>query len=261
MSKVLKEKIESIEKIAKSIYKMTVKSEYISENARPGQFVNVKCCEGLNALLRRPISICSVDRERGTFDIVFQIKGIGTEYLSQKQAGSEVDLIGPLGKPFHVSDQYKRIAVVGGGIGIFPLLYLLKEMKDADKSAFLGFRSSDYVVLTDEFEAAADKLSISTDDGSVGYKGLVTDLLDKDIAEKGFDIIYTCGPLPMIRKVKDMAQKAGIKCQVSLEQRMGCGIGACLVCACKTGKPDNWEYSHVCKDGPVFWSDEVILDD
>jgi len=94
-----------------------------------------------------------------------------------------VDLIGPLGKPFHISRQYKRIAVVGGGIGIFPLLYLLREMKDADKSAFLGFRSSDYVVLTDEFEAASDRLSISTDDGSVGYKGIVTDLLEKDIAE------------------------------------------------------------------------------
>jgi len=147
MSRVLKERIESVEKIAKSIYKMTVKSEYISVNSRPGQFVNVKCCEGLNALLRRPISICSADVERGTFDIVFQVKGIGTEYLSQKSAGSEVDLIGPLGKPFHISRQYKRIAVVGGGIGIFPLLYLLREMKDADKSAFLGFRSSDYVVL------------------------------------------------------------------------------------------------------------------
>lgn len=261
MSRVLMEKIEGIEKIAKSIYKMTVKSKDISMNARPGQFVNVKCSEGINALLRRPISICNVDRDRETFDIVFQIKGIGTEYLSQKKVGSEVDLIGPLGKPFNISDQYKRIAVVGGGIGTFPLLYLLKEMKEADKSAFLGFRNSDYVVLTDEFDAASNSLSIATDDGSTGYKGLVTDLLEKELHEKGYDIIYTCGPLPMIRKVVDIANKEGVKCQVSLEQRMGCGIGACLVCACKTGKPDDWEYSHVCKDGPVFWSDEVIFDD
>lgn len=261
MSKALKEKIVSNEMLAKSIYKMTVKSEHISMNARPGQFVNVKCCEGINALLRRPISICNVDRDKGTFDIVYQVKGIGTEYLSQKRAESEVDLIGPLGNPFHISEQYKRIAVVGGGIGTFPLLYLLEEMKKADRTAFLGFRSSDYVVLTKEFEAASDRLSISTDDGSAGYKGIITDLLQRDIANKGFDIIYTCGPMPMIKKVKDMAEKAGIKCQVSLEQRMGCGIGACLVCACKTGKPDNWEYGHVCKDGPVFWSDEVVLDD
>lgn len=261
MSKILMEKIASIEEVAKTIFKMTVKSEYISMNAVPGQFVNVKCCEGVDALLRRPISICSVDKDKATFDIVFQMKGKGTQYLSQKKVGSEVDLIGPLGNSFHISEDYKRIAVVGGGIGIFPLLYLLKELKGADRSAFLGFRSSEYAVLLEEFGAESEALSISTDDGSRGYRGLVTDLLERDIEERGFDIIYTCGPTPMIRKVSEISKKTGIPCQVSLEQRMGCGIGACLVCACKIGKPDNWEYKHVCKDGPVFWSDEVIFDD
>jgi dihydroorotate dehydrogenase electron transfer subunit len=261
MSRILEEKVVSVSELAKNIFKMTVKSEYISMNALPGQFVNVKCCGGIDALLRRPISICNVDKNRETFDIVFQIKGKGTEYLSRKEAGSEVDLIGPLGNSFKINGDYKRIAVVGGGIGIFPLLYLLKELKDVDRSSYLGFRSSEYVVLLDEFGAESEALSISTDDGSRGYKGLVTDLLERDIEEKGFDIIYTCGPTPMIRKVCEISKKAGIKCQVSLEQRMGCGIGACLVCACKIGKPDNWEYKHVCKDGPVFWSDEVIFDD
>ncbi|HPD01043.1 MAG TPA: dihydroorotate dehydrogenase electron transfer subunit [Acetivibrio sp.] len=261
MSRILEEKVVSVSELAKNIFKMTVKSEYISMNAAPGQFVNVKCCGGIDALLRRPISICNVDKDRATFDIVFQIKGKGTEYLSRKEAGSEVDLIGPLGNSFKISGDYKRIAVVGGGIGIFPLLYLLRELKGVDRSSYLGFRSSEYVVLLDEFGAESEALSISTDDGSKGYKGLVTDLLERDIEEKGFDIIYACGPTPMLRKVCEMSKKYGIKCQVSLEQRMGCGIGACLVCACKIGKPDNWDYKHVCKDGPVFWSDEVIFDD
>ncbi|MCX8130656.1 MAG: dihydroorotate dehydrogenase electron transfer subunit [Clostridia bacterium] len=260
MAKVLKEKIQSVERLAPDIYKMIISSEYIAKNAEPGQFVNIKCSEGINALLRRPISICNIDRERNLLDIVFQVKGIGTEYLAQKQAGMEVDIIAPLGKPFMVSESCERIAVVGGGIGVFPLLYLLKNIKSAKKHAYLGFRSKEFIVLRDEFENASDKLTISTDDGSEGHKGLVTELLEKDLMEDKFDIIYTCGPTPMIRKVVDIADRFQVKCQVSLEQRMGCGIGACLVCACKTRLGDEWEYSHVCKDGPVFWSDEVIFD-
>ncbi|NLL06195.1 MAG: dihydroorotate dehydrogenase electron transfer subunit [Clostridiaceae bacterium] len=261
MSKVISEKVEKVEQLAKSIYRMTIKSAYISENAKPGQFVNVKCSEGINALLRRPISICKVDKDRGTFDIVFQIKGIGTEYLAQKTATSEVDLIAPLGNTFNIDAKHEKIAVVGGGIGIFPLLYLLRELKDVEKRAYLGFRNKDFAVLLDEFEANCNVLNISTDDGSMGYKGLVTDILENDLKSCNFDIIYTCGPMPMIKRVVEIAHKNNIKCQVSMEQRMGCGIGACLVCACKTKKEESWEYSHVCKDGPVFWSDEVIFDD
>lgn len=262
MAKVLNEEIASIEKIAPGIFKMTLKSSYIAENAVPGQFVNVKCSEGINALLRRPISICSVDTEEKTVTICFQIKGIGTEYLSKKKTGEKVDIIGPLGNPFKISDEYGKIAVVGGGIGIFPLLHVLNESKKASKSAFLGFRNRDYVVMEDRFKRAADELFVSTDDGSYGYKGLVTDLLVKELENSQYDMIYACGPMPMIKGVVGIANRYGVKCQISLEQRMGCGIGACLVCACKTRAqtPEGWEYSHVCKDGPVFWSDEVVLD-
>ena len=147
-----------------------------------------KCSEGINALLRRPISICRVDREKGTFDIVFQIKGIGTEFLSQKRAGSEVDLIAPLGKPFEIDEKYKSIAVIGGGIGIFPLLYILRESKAENKRAYIGFRNKDYAVLLDEFKANCNSLNISTDDGSMGYKGLVKTLED-DFKNTGFDMI------------------------------------------------------------------------
>ncbi|MDP4181867.1 MAG: dihydroorotate dehydrogenase electron transfer subunit [Bacillota bacterium] len=262
MSKLLKEEIVSIEKIAREIYKISIKSDYVSDNAVPGQFVNIRCSDGITALLRRPISICDVDKAKGTFDICFQIKGIGTEYLAKKTAGETIDIIAPIGKPFHLSSEYKTIAVVGGGIGVFPLLHLLKESSGSQRYAFLGFRNKEFVVLEDEFSAASNKLNISTDDGSAGYKGLVTDLLENELKEKGIDIIYACGPTPMLRNVMKIAQAYNTKCQVSMEQRMGCGIGACLVCACKTKaeNEDGWEYSHVCKDGPVFWSNEIILD-
>lgn len=261
MSKVIKGKIAYNREIAKSIYSMTIESDYVSENAKPGQFVNIKCCEGINALLRRPISICSVDSNEGLFNIVYEVKGIGTKYLSQKRPGDCVDLIGPLGKPFHISDRYKKIAVVGGGIGIFPLLYLLSEAKGVSKDAFIGFKSKQCIVLKEEFEAVSDKVLISTDDGSYGHSGFITDLFKKDFEKCKYDIIYTCGPMPMMKKVAEIASLKGVKCQVSMEQRMGCGIGACLVCACKTKDGDDWSYSHVCKDGPVFWSNEVIFED
>lgn len=260
MPQVLKEKIVGMQPLSPILYKLTIQSEIIAQSAQPGQFVNVKCSEGINALLRRPISICDVNREQNTVDIVFQVKGIGTEYLSKKQPGDRIDLIAPLGTGFDMSGSYKRIAVVGGGIGIFPLLFVAKEHRNAGIASFLGFRNKDFAVLLDAFEKASSQLFISTDDGSAGKRGLVVDQLEEYLQEHSLDVIYTCGPTPMLKKVVETAEKYRVPCQVSMEQRMGCGIGACLVCACKTKYGDEWEYSHVCKDGPVFWSREVIFD-
>lgn len=277
MSERLNGEVVRNDKLASGIYRMTLQSDVIAKHARPGQFVNVKCGDGINALLRRPISICTADPEAGTFDIVYQLKGVGTELLSRKQPGETVDVIGPLGNPFDLRPDYKRIAVVGGGIGVFPLLYLLQQSCAAEKHAYLGFRSQSMVVLEEEFEEASDVLGIATDDGSAGHHGLVTDLLRNGLdglnhpdtkatqsilKKSAFDVIYTCGPTHMLKGVANAAEEAGIPCQVSMEQRMGCGIGACLVCACKTRVENGeWEYSHVCKDGPVFWSREVVFDD
>lgn len=256
MAKALKEQIAGMRQLSGDIYKMTVKSEYVASNALPGQFVNIKCGD-MDALLRRPISICDIDKAKNTFDIVFQVKGRGTQLLCSKCQG-EADILAPLGKPFDISGQYKNICAVGGGIGTFPLLYLLKSSNASVKTALLGFRSKSAIVLEDEFRAAATKAGIATDDGSYGRKAFVTDLLEQQIGEQKPDIIYTCGPNVMMRKVAAIAEKNNIPCQVSMEQRMGCGIGACLVCACKTKRDgDDWGYSHVCKDGPVFWSTEV----
>lgn len=259
MSKLLIENIKSIKQLSQEIYKLTIESEYISQNSKAGQFVNIKCTEGISTILRRPISICSVDSANKTFDVIFQKKGLGTECLCQKDTCSKIDLMGPLGKPFYLSNEFERIAVVGGGIGVFPLLFLLEEAKNNNKYAFLGFRNKEFVVLEDEFKKNSNELFITTDDGSYGKDALVTELLEKELEKKKIDIIYACGPMPMIKKVVDIAKKLNIKCQVSLEQRMGCGIGACLVCACKIKRETEWEYKHVCKDGPVFWSEEVIF--
>lgn len=261
MSKMLNEKVVNIEELTPSLFRLTLESEYITEKAKPGQFVNIKCCEGINALLRRPISICSVNREQGLFDIVFEIRGTGTEFLSMKKPGDRVDIIGPLGNSFDISKDNLKIAVVGGGIGVFPLLFLLKEAKHAQKSAFLGFRSTENAVLLEEFRKETENLYLSTDDGSLGNKGFITEILEQKLTENSYDIIYSCGPTVMMKKAAQAAQRYGIGCQVSLEQRMGCGIGACLVCACKTRKDDGWQYSHVCSDGPVFWSTKVIFDE
>ncbi len=259
MAKVLKEQIADLQMLCDDVYKMTIRSEYVAQNALPGQFVNVRCGD-IDALLRRPISICDVNKAENTFDIVFQVKGNGTEKLSCKCMG-EVDIMAPLGKPFALDNKHKNIVVVGGGIGTFPLLYLLNSSNAEQKTALLGFRTKAAVVLETRFRAAAQQVEIATDDGSYGKQAFVTELLEQRILSQKPDIVYTCGPAVMMQKVAAIAEKNGIPCQVSMEQRMGCGIGACLVCACKTKRgEDDWGFSHVCKDGPVFWSTEISWD-
>jgi dihydroorotate dehydrogenase electron transfer subunit len=264
MLQVLNEKIVEMESLSLDIIKMTIYSSQIAQNILPGQFVNIKCEDGINAYLRRPISVCDIDKINNTVDFVFQVKGKGTFALAMKRAGDYVDLMGPLGTGFDISGKYKNIIVLGGGIGISPLLNLLKESHATTKKAILGFRNKRAIVLDAEFLSASDDLVICTDDGSYGREGFVTEALKDSLETEDADIIYVCGPEGMIKRAVDIANKYGVKCQVSMEQRMGCGIGACLVCVCKTvddAHPDGWDYSHVCKHGPVFWSQEVIFDD
>lgn len=259
-AKQLSDRVRSLEELTEDIFRMTVESEYIAENAAAGQFVNIKCCDGTHALLRRPVSICRVDRKMGSYDLLFQKKGSGTGLLALKKAGDFLDVLGPLGNGFDLDKKYDKIAVIGGGIGIFPLLFVLNESSASVKTAYLGFRTKKLVVLEEEFKNSS-RLQITTDDGSYGEHGFVTDLLNRDLLTEKFDMIYACGPTPMLKKVVETANANGVSCQVSLEQRMGCGFGACLVCACKTQAQDGeWQYSHVCKDGPVFDSRTVIFE-
>ncbi|NLC67796.1 MAG: dihydroorotate dehydrogenase electron transfer subunit [Clostridiaceae bacterium] len=269
MPLVLKEEIIFNKELVPGIFELAFISEYVSQRAKPGQFVNIKCCDGLDTILRRPLSICSVNRKNNTVIVAYRETGKGTRYLARKKAGDKLDLIGPLGNWFHVSDEYKSIAVVGGGIGVFPLLFLLQQNPCAFKGAYIGFESNTCIVMEKEFLHCSDKIMLATNDGSKGFKGFVTDLLALNLLQEGskgkingekYDIIYACGPMPMMKKVFELASKMGIKCQVSLEQRMGCGIGACLACACKVKHDGDWHYKRVCKDGPVFWGEEVDFD-
>lgn len=260
MSKQLFNTVVSTEKLTESITRMTISSLYISANAKPGQFVNIKCGQGNEALLRRPISICRTDREKGTYDIVFQKKGTGTELLALKKPGDLLDVLGPLGNGYDTDIKYSRIAVVGGGIGIFPLLFVLSESKAPVKRSYLGFRTSGQVILEREFRENSSSVCITTDDGSSGIKGSVADLFEKDLLYEKFDMVYACGPGPMLGKIAEISCKYDIQCQISLEQRMGCGFGACFTCACKIASENGqWQYAHVCKDGPVFDSKKVVF--
>ncbi|HEY8422243.1 MAG TPA: dihydroorotate dehydrogenase electron transfer subunit [Thermoclostridium sp.] len=248
------------EKLAEDIYFLRLKSGIIPEKAVPGQFVNIRCCNGLDAYLRRPISILRTNTLESTFDIVYMIRGKGTRLLSCFECGDTVDCVGPLGKGFTLPENGEKICVIGGGIGIFPLLFLLERSVEVEKTAFLGFRTKDLMVLQEDFQKVTDRLVISTDDGSFGQKGLITKPFLEYLENEKPDRVYTCGPVPMMKTVAEACTEKGIFCEVSMEQRMGCGIGACLVCACKVRNNDDYEYERICRDGPVFNAGKIMFD-
>lgn len=240
--------------LASNVYEMVLKTDKIAKAALPGQFIHIKINPGMYPLLRRPISINRTDKEKGTAAIVYQIVGKGTEEMSEIQKGTVLDIMGPLGKGFPIFEG-KRCAVIGGGMGTAPLLELAYSLQRCD--AYLGFRDEVYKLA--EFEAICNKVAVATEDGSLGHKGYVTELLEKAI--NSYDVVYTCGPKIMMKKVADICSKNNVECYVSLEERMGCGIGACLVCACKIkGEDAKWHHKKACKDGPVFNAKEVSFD-
>lgn len=249
----------SQESIAQDIYSMWLKTEAASE-ARPGQFVSMYTNDG-SKLLPRPISICEINREAGSLRVVYRVTGenTGTELFSRMQPGDIVPVIGPLGNGFpYEKAEGKRVFLMGGGIGVPPVLELAKQIDCDAKQIIVGYRDSE-TFLRDEFEQNG-QVYISTEDGSEGTKGNVMDA----IRENGLDadIIYACGPTPMLRAIKAYAEEKGIECWLSLEERMACGIGACLACVCQTKEKDrhsNVNNKRICKDGPVFLSTEVEI--
>lgn len=238
------------QEIAEGIFDWTVKNPQLSSLAVPGQFAHVAVP---GKTLRRPISIC--DADKNTLRLVFQVKGEGTEIMSQQKVGTMVDIIAPLGNGFNI-DKGKRYCFIGGGIGVPPMLYSAKSSENP--LVITGFRNKNLVILQEDFKNAGAELILTTDDGSAGVNGFVTDVLKDKINE--IDEICACGPMPMLRAISQVARGNNKPCQISLEERMGCGVGACLVCACKVKKANgNEEYLHVCKNGPVFNSEEVVF--
>lgn len=240
--------------IAKGIFDFVIESQKIADATQCGQFLHIKC--GDKSFLRRPISIC--DAGDGKVRFIFEVKGEGTTELSKKQVGDYIDVLGPLGHGFEIKQSHKAPLIIGGGIGVFPLYRLAKDLNN-NANVFLGFRDKSRVVMEEEFEAVSKLCIVGTDDGSYGYKGYVASAMEHYIENSPCDVIFSCGPMPMLKAVKEIAEKRGIECQLSLEQRMGCGIGACLVCACETIFEGTNKYMRVCKNGPVFDSKVVKL--
>ena len=240
--------------LANGFYSFVIRCPEMAAQAVPGQFVNLKVPEHS---LRRPISICEIDREAGTLRLVFEIRGEGTKVLSSIEQGSELDLLGPLGNGFTIYPG-KKAVVIGGGIGVPPMLELAKAY-NGQAAAILGFRDASVCILEEDFKAHCAQTMLYTDNGTKGEKGFVTDGLAKLIEQQAPEVIYACGPEIMLKKIIAMADEHNIPCQVSLEQRMACGVGACYVCACRLVMDGEEYFGHVCKDGPVFDSKQVVL--
>ncbi|WP_317346986.1 dihydroorotate dehydrogenase electron transfer subunit [Blautia argi] len=250
-------RIISQEKIAAEIYSMWIEAAEIAEQTRPGQFISVYCKDN-SRILPRPISVCEIDKEKGALRIVYRIAGKGTDEFSHMQAGDTVDIMGPLGNGFPMEEaKGKRVFLMGGGIGIPPMVQTAKEA-EAEITVIAGYRNSE-IFLKEELEKAG-KLVVATEDGSVGTKGNVMDAIRENNLEA--DVIFACGPTPMLRAIKNYAEEKNILCYISMEEKMACGIGACLACVCKSKEKDSHSHVHnkrVCKDGPVFLSTEVEL--
>lgn len=231
-------------------FSIAVKCGRMASEARAGQFMHVKCGEG--TLLRRPFGICRVRGDELTF--VFELKGEGTLWLSCRKQGEQLDILGPLGNGYDIPEG--RIIVAGGGLGAPPLLFAAESARGA-ATAVLGFRESGMAILASEFEEACEKVYLTTDDGSLGIHGLVTKPLEELLKNGGYGAVLSCGPTAMQIAVAKLCEKYGVPCQASLEGRMGCGVGACLVCACATKKDGRDQMSRVCRDGPVFNAAEL----
>ncbi len=246
-------KVVSQEKLTADICSMWIQADTITAEAKPGQFISVYTKDP-SRLLPRPISLCEVDREQGRLRIVYRIVGAGTEEFSGYRAGDDITVMGPLGNGFTLKD--KKAFLIGGGIGIPPMLELAKQL-DCEKQMVLGYR--DELFLKEEFEPYGS-VYVATEDGSAGTKGNVIDAIRANGLTA--DVIYACGPTPMLRALKTYAEENDIECWLSLEEKMACGIGACLACVCKSRDVDPHTHVHnkrICKDGPVFLAQEVEL--
>ncbi|MDF9408038.1 dihydroorotate dehydrogenase electron transfer subunit [Pelotomaculum isophthalicicum JI] len=271
MSPVADAKVIKQDKIAPGHFRLYLFAPEIAEAAKPGQFVHVRCGHTSDPLLRRPVSIHAVDREKGKVILFYRVAGKGTSLLSKNNRGDTISLLGPLGHGFSIPSRHARIFVVAGGIGIAPLYFFLQEIADSGTSAdvFLGAATEKQLFFMNEIKESGHRVFPSTDDGSTGYHGTVTGLFEEYLRKsdnqsgpirRGDDAkVYGCGPYGMLKRLTDIITTAGITGEVSLEERMGCGVGACLSCACKTRSGENGvQYRRACVEGPVFPAKEVV---
>lgn len=251
----VKAKILSNKKIKNNYLHCIFNAPQIAKDARPGQFVNIRITDSLDPLLRRPLSIHLVRGSR--IEILYEVVGKSTRVLSGKKPGEYLDIIGPLGRGFDLESKPRVSILIGGGMGVAPLVFLAKKLK-TKKLALIGAKTKDHIHCEKEFKELGCGVKISTEDGSKGFKGRVTGLLKKILLityNLQLTTIYACGPKPMLKEIALISKEQNIPSQISLEEHMACGIGACLGCAVETMHG----YKRVCKDGPVFDADKIIF--
>lgn len=241
--------------LAKEIYSFEIHCPEVAEIAAAGQFVHIRTG---NFTLRRPISICGIDRNKGTLRIVFEIRGEGTAEIARLNKGDLIDMLAPLGHGFTINPDYEKIVLIGGGIGTPPMLPLAQEY-GGKAISISGFRNSQAVILQEDFKKTGAEVILCTDDGSAGIHGFVTQPLSELVEQGRISAVYACGPMSMLKNIAGICKAKNIYCEISLEERMACGIGACLGCACRTVRNDEEYFAHVCKDGPVFNAEEVVF--
>lgn len=248
----------SQKQIAADIYELTVNAELVNEIKAPGQFVHIRVANGFDPLLRRPISISSYNKKLKQMTMIYRKDGRGTSLMAGMRPGMEMDILGPLGNGFPVDEvrSGETALLVGGGIGVPPLYELSNQLAEKGVNVIhvLGFQTKSAVFYEEEFMKNGETV-VATVDGSYGRKGFVTDV----IRDLNFDCLYTCGPTPMLRAIEQEYGNTK-KVFLSLEERMGCGIGACFACVCPTGdNTTGTSYKKVCSDGPVFRAGEVLI--
>jgi len=256
--KVINGKVISCETLTKDFTRIVLEAPEIAGAARPGQFVHVNCGQGVYSLMRRPISVHDVYADK--LVLLFQIKGEGTKWLTGRRPGDLVDLMGPLGHGFSLPQKGPAL-LVAGGIGVAPLCFLAKEIqkKQVPLTVLFGARDQESLCLLADIEKTGAKIKVATEDGSAGRRGLVTQLLEEAFHEAKPEIIYCCGPELMLKAVVTFSGNMGIETQVSLEERMACGIGACRGCVAIIKRNGISGYENVCSSGPVFRGSEVVF--
>ena len=253
MKKIIEAKVVKQVEIGPQVYKTEVYVPELASITLPGQFAQLKVKGAQQPLLRRPISVADVDGDAKTLTFIYKVLGEGTQALSLVQVGEYLDIVGPLGNGFNLTA--KKPLLVGGGLGIAPLIYLSRVFCGLNTEVLLAGRSAQELFWQDLFTATCKQIHITTDDGSLGVQGNALALLPELLASGKYDAVYTCGPVKMMQGVAKLAIEQGIPCQVSLEKYMACGIGACLSCSCAT---KSGKRVKVCTDGPVFPAEEVI---
>ena len=249
-----KAKLISNSRVKENYWHAVLNAPQIAKAASSGQFINIKVSDAVEPLLRRPLSI---HRCRGSkLEILYAVIGPGTKILSRRKPGELLDVIGPLGTGFNVDSKKSRAILVAGGMGVAPLLFLAEILKKKDTRILVGAKTKSQILCEKEFVDAGCGVTIATDDGSCGFKGYVSQLLLQELKTHNakFTTIYACGPKPMLKEISRIAQARKIPAQVSLEEHMACGIGACLGCVVNTTQG----YKRVCKEGPVFEAKEII---